>query len=177
MLFRTGKIVVYGSIFDTYIMPDQPVAIVNGENITTKDFQARVRFERLPLVNYWDQTARNMLSFQDSPELLSQFQSELQSIDFQLQPINFGQDILAQMINEVLVRQEAERRGITVTKEEVDAAIMEIFHISRTVLPHQRSVRPQFHFQHYLLNRHFSSPQHQLQQILQRPHLLLLLKI
>ncbi|MBW8010046.1 MAG: hypothetical protein FVQ83_02230 [Chloroflexi bacterium] len=125
ILISVVFLVIYGYIFDKFIMPDQPVAIVNGEEISTRDFQARVRFERLPWVNYWNQTAQNMIMFQDNPEFLAQIQTELQNISVQLDPPSFGLNVLEQMIFEVLIRQEAQQRGITVTEEEIDAAIME----------------------------------------------------
>ena len=47
------------------ITPNKPVATVNGEEITTSDYQAQVKFERLQLVNQFASTLQFMQSFDD----------------------------------------------------------------------------------------------------------------
>jgi hypothetical protein len=39
-------VIGYGAFNEFYLKQRQPVAVVNGENIMTSDFQARVRYER-----------------------------------------------------------------------------------------------------------------------------------
>lgn len=92
-------ILAYGLFNEVVLKAREPVAVVNGVPIRTADFQARVRFRRYELINYGlgDQLA------------------------------NYGvviaNDVLEQMVSEELFRQEAERRGITVSEEEIDRAI------------------------------------------------------
>jgi parvulin-like peptidyl-prolyl isomerase len=51
---------------------------------------------------------------------------QVQQVTMQLQsPDILGQQVLDQMIDEALIRQEAEKRGITVTDDEVEKAIQE----------------------------------------------------
>jgi hypothetical protein len=126
----------YGVVAESIIEPRQPVAIVDEAPITTGDFQARVKFRRLQLqnqINYLYQqqqafatqdTASGGQSFQDY------IQGQIAELQAQLAPENaeaIGQQILDQMVQEELVRQEAGRRGITVASEEVQESIEENF--------------------------------------------------
>ena len=44
-------VIIYGVIFENVIKPNQPIAIVNGTKISTAEFQRRVRYERVNLIN------------------------------------------------------------------------------------------------------------------------------
>ena len=93
------------------IIPNRPVAIVNGEEITSDQYKARVKFDRLQLTNQYD----NMLQFAQSlggdESTQSYFQNTLDQIKYQLTPVIHGPNVLDTMIDETLIRQEAERRG------------------------------------------------------------------
>ncbi len=53
----------YGFIVARVVQPRQPVAIVNGEEILTREFQAQVRYERSLLVSQWVNLANLMTDF------------------------------------------------------------------------------------------------------------------
>ncbi len=120
-------LIIYGILYENVIKARQPVAIVNKERITTEDFQARVRYTRQQLISNAINTYQFVQLFGDSPETQAQFGSQLAQIQSQLEPISLGNQVLDQMINEVLIRQEAEQRGITVSQSEMDSAIQEAF--------------------------------------------------
>jgi parvulin-like peptidyl-prolyl isomerase len=86
-------VLAYGIVNVLVVQPLQPVAIVDGESITTREFQTRVRFALAP-----------------GSESLST-----------------GASVLDEMIDEVVIRREAERLGIVITDEDVDRAIRETF--------------------------------------------------
>jgi peptidyl-prolyl cis-trans isomerase D len=86
-------ILLYGWVSIRYLQPGQPVAIVDGEKISTRDFQARVRFELASGVD----------------------------------AITAGSQVLQDMIDDVIIRKEAERQGIAVTDVDVDKVIQEMF--------------------------------------------------
>ena len=44
-------VIIGGVLFENVIKPSQPVAVVNGEEIGTTDYQRRVRYERVNLIN------------------------------------------------------------------------------------------------------------------------------
>ena len=120
-------ILVGVALVDAFIVtPNRAVATVNGENISTEDFQARVKFERFQLVNQFANTLQMMQSFDDE-STAQYFLSSLQQISFQLTPEIHGQTVLDTMIEDVLIRQEADQRGIRVSEEELDEYIASAF--------------------------------------------------
>ena len=115
-------ILAYGYLDLVYLQARQPVAEVNGEKITTKEFQARVMMQRNQLLNQYMQFLQYQQLFGlDVTTQLEQIQTSLDT------PTVIGQQVLDAMINEALIRQEAEKRGISVTAEEVEAFTQEQF--------------------------------------------------
>ncbi|HSL47336.1 MAG TPA: peptidylprolyl isomerase [Anaerolineales bacterium] len=100
----------------------EPVAEVNGERITTGEWQERVRFQRVQVMNLYNQYSFYQQNFGFD------YSQQLQEIAMSLQaPEILGQQVLDQMIDEVLVRQQAEELGITVSNEEIEAKMQENF--------------------------------------------------
>ena len=87
-----------------------PVAVVNGEKISAGDFRGRVRLAQADIIN--------QAIFQDQTEGL---QARLDDAE------TLGQSVLNQIIDEVLIRQEVERKGETVTEGEIESTIAEAF--------------------------------------------------
>ena len=105
----------YGYLDIKYLQKLQPVAEVNDEKISTGLFQARVTIQRNQLVNQYVQYAQ----FQQ--QLGIDFNNQLQQIQSTLDnPPVVGQQVLDALIQEALIRQEAETRGIEVTDSEVE---------------------------------------------------------
>ena len=115
---------------ELFLAPNRPVAIVNDEEISLKDWQDRVRFERaqriILLENQLDAFAGNV-------GIVQQFAGQTISELFQTEQL--GQAALNQMIDEVVIRQAAEARGITVTDADVDAEIGATFNFFDGGLP------------------------------------------
>jgi len=120
-------LIVYGVLNERVLKGLQPVAVVDGDKITANDFQAQVRLARQNLVSSAVQTYQFGQMFGDNPQFMSSTLSQLYQIQSQLEPTTVGNQVLEQMIQDKLIRQEAKRRGITVTKDEVDKAIQEAF--------------------------------------------------
>ena len=120
-------VIVYGILQTQYLPPIQPVAIVNGEEIKTKDFQARVRYERNNLVKQYQNIYQTMQTAGNNEDIQKYFKQNLDEIKSQLDPQQLGERMLETMIADTLIRQEAAKRGIEVTEEEVDRAIQEEF--------------------------------------------------
>jgi peptidyl-prolyl cis-trans isomerase D len=119
--------ILYGVLEQTVLKPRQPVARVNGENVTTREFQARVRYARNSIIQRWYETYSFSQMFGDDPSTLQYFSSTLDQLAAQLQGTFLGQQVLDQLVQEALVRQEAERRGISVSQEELDKSVQEFF--------------------------------------------------
>ena len=98
----------------------EPVAEVNGVTITTGEWQERVKFQRAQMMNAYNQYSFYQQNFGfDYTQQLQQITSTLDS------PEILGQQVLDQMTDEILIRQEAEKRGITVSNEEIDSSLKE----------------------------------------------------
>ena len=119
--------ILYGVLDQTYLRARQPVAVVNGDRITTEQFQGQVRYGRFNLIRNAQNTYQFMQLFGSDPSTQAQFVSQLQQIQNQLSPTVIGQNVLDQLVYDRLIRQEAKRRGITVTSDEVEKAFQEAF--------------------------------------------------
>ena len=112
----------YGYLKLNVLQLREPVAEVNGVTITAGEWQERVRFQRAQLINIYNQYLLYQQNFGfDYSQQLTEIQSTLQD------PQTVGQQVLDQMRDEIIIRQEAEKRGITVSPEEVDQLFEENF--------------------------------------------------
>lgn len=114
----------YGILDRTVLQPLQPVASVNGAKITTKFWQARVRYARQGLIQQYVQTAQLAQAFGSDPSTSQYFTSSLQQISSQLDdPATLGNQVLNSMIQDELIKVEAARRGISVSDADLDKAL------------------------------------------------------
>lgn len=143
-------ILIYGVVTEVFIEARRPVAQVGDATITTRDFEARQRYERwmtqlevYQYQSYLDQIAASQPpeatpdATGESPEttpevddgmsdLIQQLQLQVASLERQLSPEMaslYAGGILDSMIEEELVRQEAATRGLTVTEDEVQERV------------------------------------------------------
>lgn len=117
-------LLVYGWVRETYIMPQEPVAVVDGQPITTREFQDRVRLIRLDLIGNYSELQQFGLLLQGDPTFQSRIQQRLREVQSQLEsPESLGLQALNELIEERLIRQEAQERGLTVSPEEVEAEV------------------------------------------------------
>lgn len=105
-----------------------PAVTVNGTMVSIADWQSRVRFERQLRINQIAQLSQQLSLFDPSTEFgqqfISQGQAQIQELS-NLLDIGDGiaADVLDQMVEEHLIRQEAAQRGIVVTPEELQRYI------------------------------------------------------
>jgi parvulin-like peptidyl-prolyl isomerase len=118
-------VIAYGILAQTVLKDRQPVAVVNGKNITSKTFQNLARYNRYSLIRNAQQTAQFMQMFGSDPSTQGSFISQLQQIKAQIEPNNVGQSTLDELVDNELIREEAAKRGITVTSQDVDKALGE----------------------------------------------------
>ena len=112
----------YGYLDINYLQLQKPVATVNGEEISIEQWQERVQLQRVNLVNIYQQYQFFQQQFG------MDVSQQIQEVEFYLQsPEATGQLVLDQMVNEILVRQEADKRGITLSEDEIEASVKEAY--------------------------------------------------
>ena len=104
----------YGFLDINYLQLQKPVAKVGSVEILVNQFEPRVRMQRQQLLAQFNQYSQyGQLFGMDVQTQLTQIQAQLDS------PTTIGQSVLDQMINEQLIRLEAQKRGITVSDAEL----------------------------------------------------------
>jgi parvulin-like peptidyl-prolyl isomerase len=94
-----------GMIQEWVLKPRQPIAVVNGQTISSQKYQQRV------LLDYYQ-------AFNQQQGLTDPQGASLQTLD--------------EMIDDALLREQAKERGITVSAEEIDQAIERQYGYQRT---------------------------------------------
>lgn len=121
-------LLIYGILNQTVFKAQQPVAKVGDEKITTRSFQAYVRLTRQQMINQYSQYYQLAQMFGVDPTTDSSISSTLQQIQSQLDnSASLGENVLNQMVEAVIIRQEASRREISISPEEVDSLIQNAF--------------------------------------------------
>ncbi|HBY94317.1 MAG TPA: hypothetical protein DEP84_10210, partial [Chloroflexi bacterium] len=114
-----------GVVQSQVIAPNQPVARVNGETITTGQYQQRVNFDRWRLrnaiTNMQAQAAQVPANDPSAGFLGQLINQQLQQLQSQYSFV--GSQALEDMIAEALIRQKAAELNISVTDDEVTAEI------------------------------------------------------
>ncbi|MEM6528090.1 MAG: peptidylprolyl isomerase [Chloroflexota bacterium] len=125
-------LIIAGILWESVIVPRQTVATVNGESISIAEFQDRVRLERLVS----NQRLYNDIPFflnigliSDPNQILQQepYGSLFQEITSQ--PELLGSRVLNDMIDEVLIRQQAAELGVSVDDAAVQEQVEEFFNL------------------------------------------------
>jgi peptidyl-prolyl cis-trans isomerase D len=109
-------ILLYGYLDITFLQKRQPIAEVNGEKISTSEFQARTIIQRNQLINQYQQYSQYQQIFG------MDVTSQLDQIKFSLDNASIvGQQVLDSLIEEALIRQESQKRGIEITPSELES--------------------------------------------------------
>ncbi len=110
------------------VQPQEPVAVVNGDQILTSDFRGRVRLIQYNLLQQYQSLSEVMGLLGDDPETAATYQTQLDTVAQQLaNPLYVGTTMLQVLIEEQLIEQEAERRGIAVSEQDIDRWFEESF--------------------------------------------------
>jgi parvulin-like peptidyl-prolyl isomerase len=110
-------LLVYGWLDINYLQLNRPVAKINETEILVRDFEPRVRLQRQQLIN-------DFSLYQQYQQFGLDVTGQLQNIQTQLNsPVDLGQSVLNTMIDEQIVRLEAEKRGITVSEDEINERV------------------------------------------------------
>lgn len=123
-------IIITGAVIQYAIRPNSAIATVGEQQIITRDFWKRIRFEKSQMENQLAQMQQLQAQFGQNffGSQIMQLQSTLAS------PFALGIQVLDRMIDEVVIEQQAAARGITVSAAEVEAALREEIANSRGAL-------------------------------------------
>jgi peptidyl-prolyl cis-trans isomerase D len=110
----------YGILDQQVLKGLRSVAVVNGEKISVNEFRAFTKYYRNQLIENAQRTYNFASMFGSDPNTLQSFGSQLVSINGELETNRAGQAAIDQLVADKLIRQEAKKRGITVTADEVE---------------------------------------------------------
>lgn len=113
-------------LVDSYIVqPNKVVARVGDAEIRAGDFEANVTYSRLNMLSTANNYAYYAQLFGDSG---SQFKSAGIELVAQLNDTELiGENVLNQMIDDQLIREEAAKRGLSVSEDELEEAVQASF--------------------------------------------------
>jgi len=131
-------VLAYGFIVENVVKAREAVAVVGETPIRTNDFQGLVRFTRMQmnaeLQGMYQQQQALDPTDQSVQFYLEYLQSNIRDLQEQLAAENglvIGEQALDQLIQNEIVRQEAERRGISVSSDELEQALEKYFGYER----------------------------------------------
>lgn len=113
-------------LVDNYIVkPSTVLATVGDKKITVRDYQPVVKYTRLNMLN---QASNYYYYYQMLGSYGSNFLTTAQNLVTSLNsPAVIGEQVLNTMIEDILIEEEAAKRGITVSQEEVAKAMQAAF--------------------------------------------------
>lgn len=121
-------------LVDQYVLqPRRPVATVAGEDISLSTYQRHLQYRRWLYHNYMQDLEANRQELANAEEdqsfLLQYLDQQISSLESQLNSL--PNSVLNELIDDKLARQEAVRRGFTVSQEEIDTAVEQWFGYDR----------------------------------------------
>jgi len=118
----------YGILNETFLKARQPVVTVNGDSVTMREFQVRVRLARQQYVDQYMQYYQfaqmfgiDLTTDSSMSQTMTQIQSQLDT------PSLVGNQVLEDITNDLLIRQYAKANGIVVTEADVEKAIHDAY--------------------------------------------------
>jgi peptidyl-prolyl cis-trans isomerase D len=119
-------VIILGILNENYFKYWRSVAQVNNERITAQEFRSYTKYYRYNIIQSAQSTLQIAQMFGGDPNMLQNFLGQLQSAKASLEPETAAQTALNQMVDNDLVIQEAKKRGITVSAEEIEAKKHEV---------------------------------------------------
>ena len=119
VLVLVAIVIVGGFLYEnisSQVRLSQPVANVNGELISTTDFQSRVKLTRAQLRQQAEFYATTLNDTETAQQIVSQLED----------PITLGGQVVDGMVDGVLLKQAAGEYGVTVSPDEIEQAVEEL---------------------------------------------------
>ena len=124
-------VIVIAVVFDQFIVPNRSVASVNGVDISVGDYEDRVRLERVISIHLINTALNDLIDLGLTFEQASQQVTSVEPFATLWNELNFadqlGLRVLNDIIDDQIVLAEADQAGISVTEEQIDEQIRELF--------------------------------------------------
>ncbi len=125
VLLAVLALVVYSLVNTLYVQPNKSVAFVGDTKITAREFESQVRYSRLTSLN---QAASYAEYGQMFGSMGGSFMSTAKNLVDQLNnPINYGKTVLDRMIDDQLIKEEADKLGIKISEDELKLELQTVF--------------------------------------------------
>ncbi|MGB2911492.1 MAG: SurA N-terminal domain-containing protein, partial [Anaerolineales bacterium] len=128
-------LVLFGIVDQNFLKARRPVAIVNDEKITVSEYQGQTRLARYNLIQSAQRLYQLAQIMGNDPSSQASVANQIQQIDGQLFPQVIGKQIIDQLVDDLLIQQEASRLGITFSEDEVNQELEEVFGYYRLGTP------------------------------------------
>ena len=130
-------LVLAWGLIDQYILkPRRPLVTVAGEPISLQAYEKLYNYRKWDYQSYIDQLEAEVTQLQSSSDdqsyLLQLIEQQVSQMESAIS--NLPTSVLNELINDKLIRQEATRRGITVSDDEIEQRLEEQFGYDRTAL-------------------------------------------
>jgi len=117
-------LISYGLVNEYILKPLAPVATVDGEKISVREFQATIRYNQQQIISNYTQNLSFYQMFGADANTLSSLQNMAAQ---QLESSSLGNYVLEYLIQDRLIRKYADANNISVSSEEVENAIKDSF--------------------------------------------------
>ena len=115
-------LVVGGAFWEGVVKSNQVIVTVNGNEVTTREFQKYARYERDRSINsyqvYYTYVA-SVYTYMDETTVNNALQ-QLSYMQYELEPAIAGQNAMTNMIQNILIEEEAKKMDIEVTDQELN---------------------------------------------------------
>jgi len=114
----------YGLLNEFVIKPSSPIIKVNNAKVSTKDFLSFYLFNGQQVINNYLQNSQLAQMFGYDETYISNLRDQATA---SISKDSLGDQTLTYMIEDLLIRQEAEKRSITVSEDEITLSLQEQF--------------------------------------------------
>ncbi len=121
-------LVAYG-IFDLKVLqPRKNVIKVEDRTVNVTEYKQRVRYRRFQMINQAVQLVQFSQSMGSNAQAMGYFQQQLVQIAQQLnQPNTVGEQVNQALVDELIILEEAEKMGISLSDEEFEKELQGVF--------------------------------------------------
>ncbi len=123
-------VILYGVLDQVVFLNSKTVTTVNSQKVSLKDFKEMAMYSRYQMKEQYNYNYYIFQVLGEDPSVAQSFASNMIQIINDLAPdnaITFGQQIIDSLVDNAILEQQAKEMGITVTEDEINKKIEEIF--------------------------------------------------